>query len=62
MSTSGKVDALWVGIYGAQLPDGTILETGITVCSIGRDEAKDSDNWEPMTKAEAKAKITEESK
>lgn len=49
MASTGLVKALWVGPYGHRLHDGTLLQTGITVCDIGADEAKASDNWQPVT-------------
>lgn len=46
---NGYVDALWVGPYGyRKAPEGTLLETGITVCSIPEGEAVASDNWQPV--------------
>lgn len=39
------VDAIWVGPSGYTLVDGTMLETGLTVCTVGEDEALLSDNW-----------------
>lgn len=49
---NGYVDALWVGPYGyRKAPEGTLLETGITVCSIPEGEAHASDNWEPVQPA-----------
>ena len=48
---AGLVDALWVGPYGHRLPDGTLLETGVTVVAVGKDEAESSDHWEVKGKA-----------
>lgn len=42
-----KVLATWVGPYDAKLPDGTLLEPGVTEVEVGIDEARDSDNWRP---------------
>ena len=44
---SKEVNAKWVGPYAAQLTDGTVLVPGETTVTISRDEAKESDNWEP---------------
>lgn len=43
-----KIPALWVGQYGCRLPDGTLLETGITVVEISTGEAHESDYWVPQ--------------
>jgi hypothetical protein len=45
------VDALWVGPYGHRLPDGTLLETGVTVVAVGKDEAEASENWKVKGRA-----------
>lgn len=44
------IDATWIGPYGWRTPDGTVLETGITVCRIPEAEAKGSDYWKPLPK------------
>lgn len=48
---SALVDAVWVGPYGHRLPDGTLLETGITVLAVGKDEAEASENWKVKGRA-----------
>lgn len=52
---SDLVKAVWVGSWGHRLSDGTLLETGVTVCEIGADEARDSANWKPLTRKQADA-------
>lgn len=42
------VDATWIGPYGYRMPDGTTLETGITVCKVPAAEAEGSDYWLPV--------------
>lgn len=42
------VDATWIGPYGYTKPDGTLLETGITVCKVPAAEAEGSDHWLPV--------------
>jgi hypothetical protein len=43
------IDALWIGPYGYRKgPEGTLLETGITVCQVGMHEAVASENWQPV--------------
>jgi hypothetical protein len=51
-----KIDARWVAGFHAIAPDGTPLIPGETVAKVGVDEARDSDNWEPVGKAPAKSK------
>lgn len=46
---SDTVLATWVGPFEAKLPDGTILEPGVTELEIGVDEARDSDHWQTKT-------------
>lgn len=48
--------ATWVGPYGYRLPDGTLLETGVTVCEISAGEAEASDYWQPIKAAAPKTK------
>lgn len=44
------VNAKWVGPSGHQLWDGTILNPGDIVLSIGKDEAEGSPYWEVVDK------------
>lgn len=46
---SPPVDARWVGVFEAALPDGTTLVPGETVVQIPEAEAKASDNWEVVS-------------
>lgn len=43
---SGLVKALWVAGFHAELPNGTALIPGETVCQITEGEAAQSDNWQ----------------
>ena len=45
------IDARWAASFEAVAPDGTALIPGQTIYKVGRDEARDSDNWEPVRKA-----------
>jgi len=53
-----KIDAKWVAGFEAIMPDGTILTPHETVVQVGADEARESDNWQPVKGTKA-TKTTE---
>lgn len=53
------VDAIWVGPSGYTLVDGTMLETGVTLCTLSEDEALLSENWlVPLEEDPEQGKVT----
>jgi hypothetical protein len=51
MPEKGFVNAKWVASYEAELSDGTRLIPGETIIELGKDEAEQSDNWQPVKAA-----------
>ncbi len=48
---SGLVDARWVAPFEAVLPDRTTLVPHETVVKVPRDEAEESEHWEPVRRS-----------